>query len=1217
MMEAMTGRGTSSLARQRELWRLGVALADARLEDRDVALEAALEQLATMLGVSGAGIWQTDLVERVTRLRHVWMAPDAPESFSDRTERTPSDFVVNQMYENEGVAILPIEEIANGRDVDEGWIDGIGVLAIVDFVGDSVLTAVVVTQEPTISDDDVQFIRIFATTLRSFLARLRVEADLQARLDLGAFVADAVTRLGLGTAETASGIVTCVLGELAHRLDLDTICAYRIRPGRMELRHTAGKPLDPIWDNLPIPDDPRFGSECSVDGGRLSDLAVAHFGTTTGVELHDDPSVSIFAADAGAAWRGIVACVGPERAWTIAEREAVATFGHAIVQLDARLEAERWSSYRHSVQAEMSQIAAQFLRANEDDVEAIVAEALERVARQFQAPIAMICTSAGTDGSVGGSAESDGGETGTVTAAWAETGELLSLDQPVRVPRPWTLAYSGAPKAAVVALDGDLPATFRVLLDEENEDRYSLVSVPLIGVDGGHASLAVVLRGNNETRFPMLIELLATFADLISQLRVRLGLEAEKRRRQETERFLHDVAVTLAETAEDDFDDAVETVLAAAGRFLELDTLRVLRSDEQAERYTIRYRWGFVDDRQHHVPFGTEEPVDAVRAGEPVIVRHHRLGVDTVSSTVALQRDHDGQSSIMVAERTGPTGLSPTCCQILDEVNRLLGQVEIRIDAERYSKTAFGDAPIGIVMTDERWRVVTCNQAFARFLGYWEPDDLIGLGPDDLLDTELRAPEGGIHDVPLRRRNGQRVWATTHSTGIRTAASDAPMWLIHVEDISERRRVEQLLRFQANHDELTGLANRRRLHTFCDAQLDGPESTAILLLDLDRFKLVNDSLGHDRGDELLVVVADRLRLAIRPGDTVARLGGDEFAIALAGPIDGFEASRLAERLLLLLGEPVQLGSQTIFPSASIGIAVADEDSTVSELMRRADTAMYRAKAGGRGRYETFDEDLRGEVQMRMETEAGLRQALRNHELVVHFQPEVSLHTGKILGAEALVRWQHPELGLLYPGAFIEVAEETGLVVDLGTHVLFEACRSAATWPRDDLVVRVNFAAAQLQRPETVGLVALALEQSGLDAGRLCVEITESAMMGDVDQAEKILGELKDLGVHVAVDDFGTGFSSLAYLKRFPVDALKIDRAFVTGLGVRDEDTAFVRSIISLAEALGLSVVAEGVETAAQADSLLRLGCHRAQGFHFARPGPEAALLDMIGSQVRA
>ncbi len=1211
-MRGMSEGGGSSLARQRELWRLGAALADARLADREAALDSALEQLATVLDVPGVGIWHTHLGERVTRLQHVWTAPGAPESLRDSTDRATNETVVTQMYENEGVAILPMAELANGRDIDDGWNDGIGVLAIVDLIDGLALTAGVLTPEPSISDDDIQFIRTFATTIRSFLARLRIEADLQARLDLGDLVASAVARLGGATAETAPDIVTSILGDLAARLELDTIRAYRVRPDRIVLHHEAGVPLDPVWDVLPRTDSPPIGTDGDPRRRQLSDLASLFFDTTSGIELHDDPAVTLFAADAGAAWREVVACLGPERSWTTAENEAVAAITHAIVQLDARLEAERWSSYRHSVQAEISRIASQFLRATEDDVERIVADALERVARQLEAPIAMICAYEGE-----AQADTDHGETGTVTAVWAEAGEPFALGQSVRFPRRWTPAYAGKPKTAVFPLGPELPAGFRALMDEDNQDRYSLVSVPVVGVAGGHASMGLALPGNNRARFPMLTELLSTFADLISQLRVRLDLEAEKRRRQETERFLHDVAVTLAETADDDFDEAVSAVLAAAGRFLELDTLRVLRPDDHATAYSVRYQWGFVDDDRHHVPFGVEEPVDTARESGDVVVRHDRLDPDTVASTVALARDGQGQSSIMVAERTGATGLSAACCQILDEVNRLLGQVEIRIDAERYSKTAFGDSPIGIVMTDDRWRIVTCNKAFADFLGYDGPGAMIGLGPDDLLDTDQREPMGGSHDIPLRRKDGQRVWATSHSTGIRTAASDAPMWLVHIEDITERRRAEQLLRFQATHDELTGLANRRRLHTICEQQLQGAESTAVILLDLDRFKLVNDSLGHDRGDELLIVVADRLRLAIRPGDTVARLGGDEFAIALAGPTDVYEAGRVADRLLRLLGEPVQLGSQTIFPSASIGIAVADEDSTVSELMRRADTAMYRAKAGGRGRHEAFDEDLRGEVQMRMETEAGLRQALRGNELVVHFQPEISLRTGKVLGAEALVRWQHPERGLLYPGAFIEVAEETGLVIDLGTHVLFEACHSAVTWPGDDLVVRVNFAAAQLQRPETVGLVALALEQTGLEPRRLCVEITESAMMGDVEQAEKILGELKNLGVHVAVDDFGTGFSSLAYLKRFPVDALKIDREFVMGLGSRDEDTAFVRSIISLADALGLSVVAEGVETVEQADSLLRLGCHRAQGFYFAKPAPVEDLFALIDAQVRS
>lgn len=1207
MMNQMSEGGSSSLARQRELWRLGVALSEARLADQHQTIDSALARLGKLLEVGAVGIWATDLTVRRTSLVQVWDAPDTPESLHDDSAFTTSEDVIEQMFENEGVAIVKVDELSTEREVDDGWRDGTAVLAIVELEANTALTLAVITSAPKISDEDVQFIRTFATTLRSFLARLRVEADLQARLDIGALVSDAVARLGAATTETASEIVANVLSELIERLDLDTIRAYRVRPDRIVTHHHVGAPLEPAWDMLPRIATPPIQSDGTPRMRRLSEMADKFFEPDHGLEFPEDPSVTMFAADAGSAWREVLACVGPDREWTTADNEAVAAITHAIVQLDARLEAERWSAHRLAVQAEISRVASQFLRATEDDVESLVADALERVARQLKAPIAMICA-------LGQNRED---ASAVITSVWSD-GEPgpFSVGKSIRFPKGWTPASEGAPKASVLPLTDDLPVEFRELMDAENQERYSLVSVPVADAAGRRASLGLALPGSHRARFAMLTELLATFADLISQLRVRLDLEAEKRRRQETEHFLHDVAVTLAETADDEFDDAVATVLAAAGRFLSLDTLRVLRAVPAEDHYVIRYGWGFVDDEQQRVPFGAEPIVDEARLTRAIVVRHEGLGPDTSISTAALYRGDEMAPTMMVAERTGESPLSPTCCQVLDEVNRLLGQVEIRIDAERYSKTAFGDSPIGIVMTDDRWRIVTCNRAFADFLGYDGPAEMIGLGLEDLLDTDQREAKDGTHEVPLRRKDGQRVWATSHSTGIRTAASGDPMWLVHIEDITERRRAEQLLRFQATHDELTGLSNRRRLHTICEERLAGPGSTAILLLDLDRFKLVNDSLGHDRGDELLIVVADRLRLAIRPGDTVARLGGDEFAVVLAGPTDVFEAGQVADRLLRLLGEPVQLGSQKIFPSASIGIAVADGSATVSDLMRRADTAMYRAKAGGRSRHEAFDEALRDEVQTRMKTEAGLRQALRNNELVVHYQPEISLETGRVLGAEALVRWQHPEHGLLYPGSFIEVAEETGLIVDLGTHVLFEACHSAVSWPGDDLVVRVNFAAAQLQRPETVGLVSLALEQTGLAPNRLCVEITESAMMGDVDQAERILGQLKELGVHVAVDDFGTGFSSLAYLKRFPVDALKIDREFVMGLGSVDEDTAFVRSIISLADALGLSVVAEGVETIEQADSLLRLGCQRAQGFYFARPAPVDALLEMVAAELK-
>lgn len=1203
----MTEGGGSSTARQRQLWRLGVALAEAQLEDRDAALENAMKQLGKVLNIPVAGVWETDVTTRQTSPVLVWSKPGTPASVHDPRARTTSDAVIAEMFENEGVAVVTMDELSDERDMPSEWENGRTVLSIIDFFGGKALTLAVATPESTVSDEDLQFIRIFATALRSFLSRLRVERDLQTRLDLGQLVVDAVARLGTASAETAPAIVESVLVDVGAQFDCDTVRVYQVKSDRMTVRHHAGDLLDPVWNVLPR----TLHSPVRTDGEptltRLSRLAHAFFDTTDGIELHDDPAVAAFAAEAGTSWREIIVCIGNERTWTTAEREAVAAVVYAIVQLDARLDAERWSAYRHAVQAEFSRIASRFLQASEHDVDEFIEEALQRVARQLEAPVAMICDFDEAD-------IETGDELGTVTSLWSEEGVPFPIGEPVRFPQRWTPAHSGAPKTAVFPITESLNPTFQALMGSDDQRRFSVVSVPVVGTEGDRAALGLALPGNNEARFPMLIELLATFADLISQLRVRLGLEAEKRRRQASERFLHDVAVTLAEAAEDDFDDAVASVLVSVGDSLELDSLQVLRCDPDDQQYVARYRWGAATTAPDEVAFGAIDIADDARCAGDKVIRHHRTD-DEVTSTVALYRDHEAHPSIMLAERRASSSLSAGACRILDEVNQLLGQVELRIDDERYTKTAFGDAPIGIVMTDARWRVVTCNPAFATFLGFDDPADMIGLGPNDLLDSDERHPDGGTQDIPMRRRDGQRVWATAHSTRIQAASSGDPMWLIHIEDITERRRAEQLLRFQATHDELTGLANRRRLLAVCEERLDGPESTAIILLDIDRFKLINDSLGHDRGDELLIVVADRLRLSIRPGDTVARLGGDEFAIVLAGPTDVYEAGRVADRLLRLLGEPVQLGTQTIFPSASLGIAVADDTTTVSDLMRRADTAMYRAKARGRGRHEAFDEDLRGEVQTRMETEAGLRQALRNDELVVHYQPEIDLHTGKVLGAEALVRWEHPEQGLLYPGAFIEVAEETGLIVDLGIQVLFAACHSAASWPDRNLMVRVNFAAAQLQRDETVGLVAKALHESGLEPHRLCVEITESAMMADVEQAERVLADLKALGVYLAVDDFGTGFSSLAYLKRFPVDALKIDREFVMVLGPDNKDTAFVQSIISLADALGLSVVAEGIETIEQADMLLSLGCRRAQGFYFAKPAPVDQLLELVSGQV--
>ncbi|MEZ5171761.1 MAG: PAS domain S-box protein [Acidimicrobiia bacterium] len=439
----------------------------------------------------------------------------------------------------------------------------------------------------------------------------------------------------------------------------------------------------------------------------------------------------------------------------------------------------------------------------------------------------------------------------------------------------------------------------------------------------------------------------------------------------------------------------------------------------------------------------------------------------------------------------------------------------------------------------------------------------------------------------------------------------------------ERAHAEAELSHQALHDPLTGLPNRAlfmdRLNQSLARSRRARTSSAVLFLDLDRFKTINDSLGHETGDQLLVAVARRLEAVLRPGDTVARFGGDEFTILCDELVDQRgEALEIAERLLDAIVRPFPLsGNEEAYLTASIGVSLARADDRPGSVLRDADAAMYRAKEEGKARHVVFDDAMRASAVARLETETALHRAIEREEFEIFYQPIVSLRDARCAGAEALVRWHHPERGLVSPVDFINLAEETGLIVRLGAWVLDEVCRQAAVWqaqaPADDpFVVTANLSARQLSNAALVDQVASALTNSGADPSRIALEITEDVLMDDTAAAMQTLSELEALGVALGVDDFGTGYSSLGYLKRLPVSLVKIDRSFVAGLGRDSEDSAIVTAVVSLAEALDMQVVAEGVETSEQLAELLSLGCDLAQGFFFAPPQPAADLETLVG-----
>ena len=436
--------------------------------------------------------------------------------------------------------------------------------------------------------------------------------------------------------------------------------------------------------------------------------------------------------------------------------------------------------------------------------------------------------------------------------------------------------------------------------------------------------------------------------------------------------------------------------------------------------------------------------------------------------------------------------------------------------------------------------------------------------------------------------------------------------------VIERKRAQERLAHQALHDPLTELPNRAlfldRLALALARLRRRPSHLAVLFADVDRFKVVNDSLGHDAGDRLLVALARRLRDVLRPGDTLARFGGDEFAV-LCEEVDPNDIEHIAERMTEALAEPFPVGGGEVFATMSVGIAMAaDADERPAALLRDADAAMYLAKDRGRARFELFDEAMRDRSVERLVMENALRRAPERGQLRVLYQPIVRLDDGALIGAEALVRWAHPERGLLEPAQFIPLAEDTGVIVAIGRWVLDEACREAARWTGNGKrpSVSVNLSARELPRPDLVDAVAEALRESGLDPDRLWLEITESVLMDDADLAVEALGRLRELGLHLAVDDFGTGYSSLSYLRRFPVDSLKVDRSFVAGLQEDPGDAAIVEAVVSMAHSLHLSVIAEGVETDAQLKRLRGLGCEAAQGYYFAAPVPASALPSLAG-----
>lgn len=544
--------------------------------------------------------------------------------------------------------------------------------------------------------------------------------------------------------------------------------------------------------------------------------------------------------------------------------------------------------------------------------------------------------------------------------------------------------------------------------------------------------------------------------------------------------------------------------------------------------------------------------------------------------------------------------------------------VELNQQNDRFD-AALNNMSHALCMVDADQRLIVCNLRFYEIFGIDENQARAGRPARDVFKaiTAVGRYSAGMLDRISNRQFEQAVSQTScsfieeDSIGKALAVAQEPMagggWVATFEDITERRRTEARISYMAHHDALTDLPNRVLFHKCLQSALEehalNSESVAILYLDLDQFKQVNDTLGHPAGDELLRRVASRLQTCIRKGDMVVRLGGDEFAILQTGAEQPSSAMTLSERVVKELGRPHNIEGHRVVAGTSVGIAVASPGLTAADmLIKSADIALYRAKAEGRGRFLLFETEMDTQLRARRAVEADLREALGRGEFEVFYQPLFNLKKESICGFEALLRWRHPERGMISPAVFIPIAEELGLIVALGAWVLYQACSDAVTWP-GALKVAVNLSPVQFQNVGLVATVQQALLDSNLPPSRLELEITESALLQDSQTVLAMLHELGDLGLRIALDDFGTGYSSLSYLRSFPFSKLKIDQSFIKDIAFRPDCEAIVRSVTSLATTLGMTTTAEGVETDEQLERLRQVGCTEVQGFLFDRPRP--------------
>ena len=655
-------------------------------------------------------------------------------------------------------------------------------------------------------------------------------------------------------------------------------------------------------------------------------------------------------------------------------------------------------------------------------------------------------------------------------------------------------------------------------------------------------------------------------------------------------------AVYLIDREEMRFIDANETALATLGysyeELLELGPQDLKPDEGELERIHRRF----------------DEIIRSAGKTGMIETVHQRKDGSRLPVEVYLRAVHSEGRQLLVAV-------------VRDITQRLKAEAVLRESEERF-RVAFNQAAVGLAHVAPDGRFLMVNNKLGEIIGYSQKE-LLGMSFQDITH-----PEDVIADWALARRmisgeldektrekryrhkNGYYIWVNLTSSMVRDAQGNPKYYSTVVEDISRRKQIEEELLHLANHDALTSLPNRsllldRLAQALVFAERSG-DQVAVMLIDLDRFKNINDSLGHDVGDKIIVEIARRLSASVSAGDTIARLGGDEFVLIRPDVVREDAVATMAQQILAALSRPLTIQGHEFYPTGSIGISMYPKDGQDSQtLLKNADTAMYRAKDAGRNNFQFYAHEMNSRALDRLKLETGMRRALEREEFVVHYQPQMDIASGRIIGVEALLRWEPPGQPTVFPGDFIPIAEETGLIVPIGEWVLRNACAQKKRWQESgllpDVKMAVNLSARQFKQQDMVKMVSRALDETGCRPEWLELEITESVIMEQPEATAETLHKLSRMGVHLSIDDFGTGYSSLSYLKRFPIDALKIDKSFVRDITTDPDDAAIARAVIALAHSLKLVVIAEGVETAEQLDFLRAQECDQMQGYYLSRP----------------